>query len=299
MVKLEKIVSDLASEDRRLRIDAAKKLGDIRDEKAIKPLIGSLKDIDPDVRLAASDSLFKIGSVTVDYLIKALDEDNNNLLLRVIELLGEIGDKRGINPLINFLDEKNNVFIRIAAVKSLAAFDDSRIIDPLISILTDKRYMLRIAAVDALGDVGDESVKEILKESLLDESYMVREAAKESIEKIEYKITNFEDLKIPSETEIFPEDDEISINDEIISVDSKIIENELAISQKTCQKCGESKNLEDFYKNRREDDGLSRYCKDCLKSYDKKTNKHLKSKLDNIQSQPAENPLKLLKNLRK
>lgn len=287
MINLEKVVSDLDAEDRKLRIVAAEKLGNIRDEKAIIPLIKSLKDIDPDVRLAASDSLFKMGPITVDYLIQALDEDDTNMQLRVIELLGEMGDKRAINPLINFLDEKNNIFIRIATIKSLGRFDNEKVIDSLLFVLTDKSYMLRIVVVEVLGEVGDVRTKEILKESLNDESYMVREAAKESIEKIEYRINNLEEV-------ITTLEDDSSIEDD------KIMDDEPVLSLKTCKKCGESKLLEDFYKNRREVDGLSSYCKDCIRSYSKKSSKKpLKSKLDESKSKPNENPLKLLKELRK
>ena len=288
MINIEKIVLDLEAEDRKLRIVAAEKLGNIRDENAIIPLIESLKDIDPDVRLAASDSLFKIGPITVDYLIQALDEDDTNMQLRVIELLGEMGDKRAINPLIIFLDEKNNIFIRIATIKSLGGFDNEKVIDSLLFVLTDKSYMLRIVVVEVLGEVGDERIKEILKESLKDESYMVRESAKESIEKIEYRITNSDEVITLLEDEMIAEDEEIIIDEEPI------------LTLKTCKKCGESKLLEDFYKNRREVDGLSIYCKDCIKSYGQKPSKKpLKSKLDESKSKPTENPLKLLKELRK
>lgn len=286
MINLEKVVSDLDAEDRKMRIVAAEQLGNIQDKNAIIPLIKSLKDIDPDVRLAASDSLFKLGPITVDYLIQALDEDDTNVQLRVIELLGEMEDQRAINPLINFLDEKNNIFIRIATIKSLGRFDNEKVIDSLLFVLTDKSYMVRIVVVEVLGEVGDVRIKELLKESLKDESYMVREAAKESIEKIEYRINNFKEA--------------ITILEDDVNIDDEIIDDKLVLSLKTCKKCGESKLIEDFYKNRREVDGLSTYCKDCIKSYSKKSSKKpLKSKLDESKSKPNENPLKLLKELRK
>ncbi len=45
------------------------------------------------------------------------------------------------------------------------------------------------------------------------------------------------------------------------------------MNSKTCTKCGELKTIDNFYKARKEKDGLSPWCKSCCKEYNKEYNK--------------------------
>lgn len=267
----EIIISDLTSEDRKLRISAVKKMGNIRDPIYINPLIGALKDIDPDVRLEAANSLYNYGPVIVEDLIKFLDDDGQNSRLKKIELLGSIGDPRAIDHIIPFLNN-NNVFFKIAAAKSLGNFDDNRIIEPLLLVLNDKSFMLRHVAVEVLGNFNDKRVIEALNNCLDDESYIVRDTAKDALENIENnKINSIESLK-----------------DEMVEDDGELINNKnKSESSKTCGKCGLSKPKNEFYNNNTRKDGKSDYCISCMKNYSNKE-----------KSKPHGNPLKLLKELR-
>ncbi len=170
----------MESEDRNIRLSTVRKLGKSRDERIIKHLICALKDNDPDIRLEASNSLYNFGPIIVDELISLLNEDNLNLRLNLIELLGEIGDNKAIESILPFLNDEN-IFVRIAAVRSLGGFDDEQIIEPLLANLNDKSYMLRNAIVEVLGSFNNEKAKDALEKCLDDESYIVRETAKEQL----------------------------------------------------------------------------------------------------------------------
>jgi HEAT repeat protein len=84
---------------------AALALGHIGDTRAIEPLIKSLED--EDVRSNAAWALVKIGEPAVKSLIEVVN--NISLLFRedAVRALGEIGDKRAIEPLNKALKDKD------------------------------------------------------------------------------------------------------------------------------------------------------------------------------------------------
>lgn len=53
---------------------------------------------------------------------------------------------------------------------------------------------------------------------------------------------------------------------------------------KRCPRCGKEKILTDFYKNRREKDGLSCWCKGCHAEYAKEYRKTEKGRLTNLKA---------------
>lgn len=292
----DNLIEDLESEDRNIRLSTVIKLGKSRDEKNIKHLIYALKDIDPDVRFEASNSLYNFGPIIVDELILLLNEDNLNLKLNLIELLGEIGDNRAVEYILPFLNDKN-IFIRIASVRSLGGLDDEQIIEPLIFNLNDKSYMLRNAIVEVLGRFDNEKVNEALEKCLDDESYIVRETAKEAIVNMKTNISTQKSDSIELdllEKELHWIDDKENLLDdsEPVIIEKELVKERKDYSLKTCGKCGESKLKTEFYKNNASKDGLANYCKSCMRNYAKgraKPKEKPKSK---------GNPLKLLREIR-
>lgn len=299
----DKLVKDLESEDRNIRLSTVRKLGKSRDERIIKHLICALKDNDPDIRLEASNSLYNFGPIIVDELISLLNEDNLNLRLNLIELLGEIGDNKAIESILPFLNDEN-IFVRIAAVRSLGGFDDEQIIEPLIANLNDKSYMLRNAIVEVLGSFNNEKAKDALEKCLDDESYIVRETAKEAIV---FMKANYSTQKGISnepdsiEKEILGIDNQESLLDpeELVITEKEIVKDEKDYSFKTCGKCGESKPRTEFYNNKIAKDGLTNYCKGCMRNYTPKGRVKPKGRIKPKEKPKSKgNPLKLLREIR-
>ena len=74
----------------KVRMEAAKTLGNLNDSRAIEPLIQALKDDESDVREWAVLSLVKMENISIDPLIKALADDDEDINVRkaAIRVLG-------------------------------------------------------------------------------------------------------------------------------------------------------------------------------------------------------------------
>ncbi|MBZ9570720.1 HEAT repeat domain-containing protein [Methanobrevibacter sp. TMH8] len=93
---------------------SARLLGVIGDEKAIDPLIATLRDNNKLVRREASTALSRMGDNAVEPLINILDDDDWRVRGAAAWALGKIGDKRAIEPLKNLLDDESG-FVRTGA----------------------------------------------------------------------------------------------------------------------------------------------------------------------------------------
>ena len=149
----------------------------------------------------------------VEGLIKALAHKDWRVRWDVAEALGEVGDGRAVEPLIQalgdaysveskFQDDKRVhvvangpawlglgqgiVVIGEVALPALVEIGEPAV-EPLIQALKDKMEFVRLGAARALGEIGDARAVEPLAKSLKDKKKDVREAAQEALEKIEGK----------------------------------------------------------------------------------------------------------------
>lgn len=147
------LINALNDDEWQVRRYAAEALGEIGDERAIKPLVNLLNDNDGDVRGKAINSLGKMKKAAVEPLIIAFESEDWRIRTRVAEALGEIGDKRAVDILINALIGKtkdNSRFVRGRVAEALGKIGDERAIEPLIHALNDSYKYARIKAEEAL-----------------------------------------------------------------------------------------------------------------------------------------------------
>ncbi|MDD3566085.1 MAG: HEAT repeat domain-containing protein [Methanothrix sp.] len=195
---IDPLIEALKDKDVQVRLWAASDLGDFGDPKAVAPLIEALKDERPVVQLWAASSLVKLGKAEYFNRITAmLDNGDPYLYSEVIMALGETGDPRAIDPLIeafNYADtgdcraELPDFECRLVymyAVFGLVGFDDPRVVAPLTDVLRDGASELRVSAAQALGNIGDpQAIGALTYVAQKDGDPKVREAAKEALEKI-------------------------------------------------------------------------------------------------------------------
>jgi len=99
------------------------------------------------------------------------------------EALGEIGDERGVLPLIDAMkDPSTNV--QYVAIKSLGIIGDRRAVDPLINALKSDEKWVRLGAAHSLGHIGDKKAVEFLIPLLSDPHHDVRAHAAWALGKI-------------------------------------------------------------------------------------------------------------------
>ena len=109
---VQSLINDLLDEDPLVRENAAVNLGQAGDKQAIRPLAKALKDEEQTVRKAARESLIQV-------LIRILDDKDPRSRAMATKTLGQIGDKRSINPLIKTLKDKDET-VSAAAKQGLA-----------------------------------------------------------------------------------------------------------------------------------------------------------------------------------
>jgi HEAT repeat protein len=107
------------------------------DKSLIKPLIESLKNPDPNIRLSAIDTLGELGATeAVKPLIELLKDSNSSIRNKAVLALAELGKTEAIKPLIKLLQDsdKSVSFSTIFALSQLGA---TEAIDPLEELLID------------------------------------------------------------------------------------------------------------------------------------------------------------------
>ncbi|HUU75392.1 MAG TPA: HEAT repeat domain-containing protein [Methanoregulaceae archaeon] len=98
------LISALEEKDPSLRWGAAMALGSIRGPAAIRPLIRATTDADENVRQEAMSSLTAMGDKGLETLLEALKWAGPEEKINIITVLGEIGRKESIEPLIQLLE---------------------------------------------------------------------------------------------------------------------------------------------------------------------------------------------------
>ncbi|MDE3118807.1 MAG: HEAT repeat domain-containing protein [Nitrospirota bacterium] len=86
---------------------AAESLGDLKDARAVGPLVEALRDEVGDVRQRAYDSLIKLGAVSVPALIPVLVSEEDELRQSATEIIRKIG-KPAVEPLAVALNDADD-----------------------------------------------------------------------------------------------------------------------------------------------------------------------------------------------
>ncbi|MGH9838914.1 MAG: HEAT repeat domain-containing protein [Blastocatellia bacterium] len=205
---LRQLKQQLTSDDSKMRKQAAQKLGEIKDTRAIEPLIAALKDGRSDVRRAAAEALVKIGEAAVEPLVAAFKDSGSNVRQVAAKALGEIGDARAVEPLVAVLKDSDSGVRQVAAwalrsLKWQPANDTQRAalavadkrwdeavrlgtaaVEPLATALKDSRSDVQVKAVYALWKIGDARAVELLVAALKDSNMDVMLSAALALGKI-------------------------------------------------------------------------------------------------------------------
>ena len=167
-----------------LMVLAAMVIPAVADE--VDDLILDLKYGTEVVRNDAARILGEIGDQrAVDPLIDALEDENEIWIIRELAAmaLGEIGDPKAIDPLIDALNDENP-YVRGTAAEALGEIGDPKAIDPLIDALNDEQHFVRSGAAEALGEISDQRAVDPLIEALKDDDWDIQLWAASSLVKL-------------------------------------------------------------------------------------------------------------------
>jgi HEAT repeat protein len=156
---------------------AVKALGLIGDPRSVPTLITALNHPRKEISSEAGNALKKIGHPAVERLVAAMNDKRENYSGKqaLCLILGEIGDNRAVEPLINALQMSE---VAAQAAYALGKIGDDRAIPPLIETLQktgNKWSRARDAAVGSLTRFGGPLVITALI-SVLDDENIAYEA---------------------------------------------------------------------------------------------------------------------------
>jgi HEAT repeat protein len=105
-------------------------------------------------RNSAIEVLIKLGKKATGFLMEAFKTPNADVRKFIIDIIGEIKDKRSLSLLVEALkDEDENV--KASAVEHLGAMEEPSVVGVLIEILWSSDLWTAYPAVEALGRIGD------------------------------------------------------------------------------------------------------------------------------------------------
>lgn len=164
-----------------LRLAAIETLGNgwkIWDKrKSVWSLIRILFDQNDALRIVATIALSKIGhKASVPYLIKAALTDKNYIVqLRAMDALRYLEDSRSIEPLMALATNKKvHVKVRTTACEVLGQFKVREAVSLLIDLLADQSEEVRFYAAFALGLIGDKKAVPRLKHLAVTDTALVQ-----------------------------------------------------------------------------------------------------------------------------
>lgn len=188
---VDPLIAALKDADPRVRGDAAKALGKLRDTRALVPLVERLKDSDVRVRASSALALGWLGdhqAVEPLIVVAANYAEDSSVRKEAIEALGQISDLKGVEILMEVLTDRA-ADLRRAAVESLKQIGDLRAVKPLIKRLeNDEDTEVKKAVILALGSLGDRQAIEHLIQALA--NHDLWEAIKEALWQFEDAATD-------------------------------------------------------------------------------------------------------------
>lgn len=147
---------------------------DVQDQVSLEKLNDTLRSHYAHMRIYAKDELVRIGVKAVPTLIGNLKEEDNDLLVHTLNVLGDIGDDSAIQPIRTLLNTvPKNANVRFAAYEALALLPLRKGAYTLAAGLTDKEDHVCVAAARAI----DRNFNEILAAGIKN---MIRPANEEA-----------------------------------------------------------------------------------------------------------------------
>lgn len=160
---VESLIVALTHDESRVREAIVESLGKIEDDRAVEPLVASaIRDEYIAVRETAVSALMKIRNPrSVELLVAALKDRNSKVRKAAEEVLGEIAPtwmeseiaKAAVPSMLELLSDEDSELLH-DIVSVLGQIKDRRAVEPLVTMLTSECRRVRYAVMRALTQIG-------------------------------------------------------------------------------------------------------------------------------------------------
>ena len=168
-----------------LQAGALKALGQIADERVLKPLVRALKSNDHAVRVAAIAALAHFGGAkAAEALVPMLRHPDHRVRVTAIDAVADLEGQPAVKALRTLL--RDSIWdVRRAAARALGKCRDTESVDSLVGVLKDPDNDVRESAITALGEIGDGRAVGPIVLALVDADSSVRRTAGITIQKLD------------------------------------------------------------------------------------------------------------------
>lgn len=156
---------------REMAVESILKVGD---ESGLALFLSVLKDKDARVRNSAVKILTGLGDLAIDALTRSLEDDDDDVVRYSADCLGDIGNKRGLGPLLGAL-ERSHGDSRYYIILALGKLGECDAVPALISCL-DEDMWIQTAVLEALGNIGDKRAVDKIIEVMQGELFLAAPA---------------------------------------------------------------------------------------------------------------------------
>ncbi len=126
-------------------------LGEVRDPVVIPELLPFLKDESIFIADYTKNILIKLGVHAVDPLLAKLDSDDEALTIQILSVIGTIGSKEALRPLLFLIDNSKKTLIRTCAIEAITKLQKFDLIAGMLLLkLDDKDISIRHTIVENL-----------------------------------------------------------------------------------------------------------------------------------------------------
>ncbi len=195
-------------------------LGEVRDPSVITELLPFIKDESIFIQDYAHRIIVQLGVHAVDPLLACLDTEDEDLIIQVLKILGVIGSKEALRPLLFMIDNSKNTLVRTCAIEAISKLQKFELIAGLLLLkLDDKDLSIRHTIVENLSRQPRKAFLKELVSACFDNSADIAWWSREILKRRDYfGVTSFLNL--------FDSSSDVD-KDRMISLVSKLSEDQL------------------------------------------------------------------------
>ena len=137
-------------------------------------------DSEVDVQAAAADAIAGLKLTEAFDDLKQVYEQTSEWLIEfsIVAALGELGDPRGFDLLINAIKSENSL-VKTVAISALGELGDPRGVSYLLPLVNDDDWQVRYRLTQALGNLGGTEAKSAIEQLSQDSSEQIAQAAQD------------------------------------------------------------------------------------------------------------------------